>query len=112
MKGNHGLIIVRLVYTLYIFNDRVVIFLCSKSWLKKQLTRLNLRKRTEDPSDLEICLKIRVRHFFTLFLIDKVLFAMMQNILFTSDAVRGYRGIWRVLRDHYGMKVRRYNYIV
>ena len=41
----------------------------------------------------------------------KVLLHYMQEILRSSDSLRGYRAVWKILREKYGIQMKRY-YII
>ena len=60
----------------------------SMTWLKLQFKRLGLKRRAVDPPLSDVKLLIR-------------------RLLRTSDGIRGYRAVWKILRDRYRIIVRR-----
>ena len=72
-----------------IYDDEFNHILLSWSWLKVTLKKLHLKRRSPDPN----------------YDITK---ALVRKILETSDKLKGYRGIWKLLWDRYGYIVRRY----
>ena len=76
-----------------------------------QFKRLKLKKRGRtDPSDNDIRILVKVRvlnvHWYYC-LIDNTSALLWKEILNTSDSLRGYRGVWKVLRDRYGICTQR-----
>lgn len=60
----------------------------SLTWLKAQLKKLGLKKRRPD-ADIETVKTV------------------VRKLLRTSESLKGYRFIWKVLRDRYQIFVRR-----
>lgn len=60
----------------------------SLSWLKKQFRTLKLKRRCKDPSEVTVK-------------------ALITKLVQTSAGLRGYRAVWKLLRDKHGCVVRR-----
>ncbi|XP_065887587.1 uncharacterized protein [Dysidea avara] len=60
----------------------------SMSWLKRQLKRLGLKRRSPDPP-------------------DETVKTLIESIISCSNQLRGYRAVWRILYSKYRLPVRR-----
>ena len=64
------------------------IFVCSLKWLKLKLKQLGLKKRRSDTN-------------------YSVVKALILKVFETSEKLKGYRTVWKLLRDKYNCIVRR-----
>lgn len=64
------------------------IFVCSLTWLKLKLKQLGLKRRRSDAN-------------------YSVVKALILKVLETSEKLKGYRAVWKLLRDKYNCIVRR-----
>ncbi|XP_065890189.1 uncharacterized protein [Dysidea avara] len=60
----------------------------SMSWLKRQLRRLRLKRRCPDPPEESVK-------------------TIIVPIVKTSDRLRGYRAVWRILHRKFRLRIRR-----
>lgn len=81
---------------------------CSETWLKTQFSRLGLMRQGCYAPDgiVKNCIKVRVQ--FHSWSNSYYACLIMQRELRSSNIQRGYRAMWKILRDKYSVVARRY----